>query len=574
MTSTPLQALRRLAHSPSALSAPLPIAGLVCVLAGLAACNPGAVTGGGPGSGGEAGSPGGPRCVDADGDGYGTNCAAGSDCDDTDRNRHEGCVPGQSVVEATLDPTSAGSSGVKADATGGITIDSSAAPTASSSILWVANSQEGTVSKIDTRTLAELARYRTGPGPNPDPSRTTVGLDGDVVIANRGGGSATRIAADLSRCLDKNGNGTIETSTGKTDVKAWGQDECVLWNTTFPATSYPRAAAFDARRHAVGYGSATVWIGLHSQYEMRQLDANTGAELANVNVSPVMPYGAAIDKDGNVWARGGKLVKIDRNHQVTFYDESSCGYGLAIDPQGRIWTSGAGCVARFTPATAQWETLSIPGSSFLRGLAIDAAGSVWIADTNVGVHQVDANTLMLTHSIPIAGYSGIIGVAIDFDGKPWAIGQATSTAYKIDPATYQFQTVSTGMGPYTYSDMTGFQLRNASGERAGIYRHLFPGCGADTSFATLSYSATRPAGAALRFRARTAADQASLAAAPWVELGSDPGTTSPIDLKASLGAAATAAMLEVEVLLTSADPVNVPTLKSLSVAMSCQPGIL
>jgi hypothetical protein len=41
-------------------------------------------------------------------------------------------------------------------------------------------------------------------------------------------------AALKSKCIDKNGNGQIETSTGANDIKPWGQDECVLWHTAFP----------------------------------------------------------------------------------------------------------------------------------------------------------------------------------------------------------------------------------------------------------------------------------------------------------------------------------------------------
>jgi hypothetical protein len=47
---------------------------------------------------------------------------------------------------------------------------------------WIANSGEGTVSKIDTQTGVEVARYRTGPnGAADSPSRTAVDADGDAL---------------------------------------------------------------------------------------------------------------------------------------------------------------------------------------------------------------------------------------------------------------------------------------------------------------------------------------------------------------------------------------------------------
>ncbi|MCA9709944.1 MAG: hypothetical protein KDK70_29160, partial [Myxococcales bacterium] len=78
------------------------------------------------------------------------------------------------------------------------------------SIIWIANSPEGTVSKIDTITGTELARYYTGPtNGNDDPSRTSVNLAGDVAVTNRSGGIA-KFAAREDDCIDVNGNGTID----------------------------------------------------------------------------------------------------------------------------------------------------------------------------------------------------------------------------------------------------------------------------------------------------------------------------------------------------------------------------
>src|SRR5687768_4187280 len=57
------------------------------------------------------------------------------------------------------------------------------------SIIWIANTPEGTVSKIDTSTGNELGRYYTGPtNGTDDPSRTAVNLEGDAAVSNRGGG--------------------------------------------------------------------------------------------------------------------------------------------------------------------------------------------------------------------------------------------------------------------------------------------------------------------------------------------------------------------------------------------------
>lgn len=101
------------------------------------------------------------------------------------------------------------------------------------SFIWVPNSNEGTVSKVDTVTGQEVARYRTGPQNNGNPSRTTVDLDGSCWLGNRQTGTAVKIGLlENGGYIDRNHNGIIETSrdlngdgviTGS-ELLLWGQD--------------------------------------------------------------------------------------------------------------------------------------------------------------------------------------------------------------------------------------------------------------------------------------------------------------------------------------------------------------
>lgn len=466
-----------------------------------------------------------------------------------------------------FNPKGDGSSGVKLDPEGNIVIDPSGYAGGSSPVIWVANSAEGTVSKIDTRTLKELARYRTGPA-SPDPSRTTVSLNGDVVVVNRGGASATKIAANPAECL---GPGT-GTSTGPTDVRAWGDDKCVLWNTKFDSGSLGRAAAFDAEKGLDGELSTSVWVGLWAKSEMVQLDSKTGAIKATVNVAPLKPYGAAIDANHNVWVWGGGVGYINGpTKKFTTIASPPCAYGIAVDPKGRVWTSGSGCVARYDVAAAKWDSVKVDG--FNRGLAVDAKGSVWVANTSFGVHQLNTESMAVVKSIPLGSAAkNFVGMAIDFDGKIWSINQGESTAYKIDPATYAVTSVASGKGPYTYSDMTGFQLRNAA-DPFGKYLHLFKGCGPTARWLKLDYKASAVAGTSITIRARAGATLAAVKAAPWLPVAKVPGDVPPIDIAAKLGDAAKGEYLEVEFRLESISAETTPILSSINVASTCPPTI-
>ncbi|MCS6912088.1 MAG: hypothetical protein RMK29_17875 [Myxococcales bacterium] len=483
-----------------------------------------------------------------------------------------------------FDPRGDGSSGVRTEPGGELAIDPGNITISARPTVWVANSAEGTVSKVDARTMTEVARYLTGPkGPGNDPSRTTVGLNSDVVVANRAGGSAVRIAGDLSQCRDKNGDGRITTSQGPADVKPWGEDECVLWYLDLPPNSYPRAAVFDAQYGLDGQLSTTVYIGTYSGRILYRIDANTGRVLKEINLGSTMPYGAAIDKNGVIWIRDAQgplaFVEVNRGDRVGRTQQNPpCAYGIAVDPEGRVWTSGSGqggqCVSRYTPdpmdiSQGKWDSVQLPGATFPRGLAVDAKKTVWVADTSTGVYAVDTESMMVKHSIRLgAGHNNFVGMAIDFDGMVWAINQADSRAYKIDPANVaDVKSLAVGRGPYTYSDMTGFQLRNAAAP-TGRFRHTFAGCNNQARWNRLFFTAEFEGGTSIVISARTGRDPADLAAQPWVLIAQQPPDASPVSLD-KLGERQVAPLLQVEVQLRTAHPAFSPRLIQLKVGSSC-----
>ena len=71
-----------------------------------------------------------------------------------------------------------------------------------------------------------------------------------------------------------------------------------------------------------------------------------------------------------------------------------------------------------------------------------------------------------------------------------------------------------GQGPYTYSDMTGFQLRNAAAP-TGRFRHTFQGCNTQTRWNRVSGTADYEGGTAIVVNARTGKDVMDLNAQPF-----------------------------------------------------------
>lgn len=84
--------------------------------------------------------------------------------------------------------------------------------------IWVANAPQGTVSKIDTESAVEVARYRTTTNPANEPSRTSVNQFGDIAAGHRYAARVVKIAAQEEDCIDLNANGSVDTSTGPADI--------------------------------------------------------------------------------------------------------------------------------------------------------------------------------------------------------------------------------------------------------------------------------------------------------------------------------------------------------------------
>ena len=174
-------------------------------------------------------------------------------------------------------------------------------------------------------------------------------------------------------------------------------------------------------------------------------------------------------------------------------------------------------------------------------------------------------------------------MAIDAEGKIWSITQ-TNEAVVITPgADLMTATVERGVAasiyrPYTYSDMTGLQLRLATNPR-GYYRHVFEGCAesATTSWDELRFDAETPAGTSVTFRVRTAETRDALDAATWVTVGTTPPDTSPFDVASALMAAGIEPQrfIMVEVVLNaermSSMTVITPRLLSFDATYSCPP---
>ncbi len=347
--------------------------------------------------------------------------------------------------------------------------------------IWISNSDQSTVSKINTATVVEEGRYLTRPDGVGDPSRTSVTISGRAVaVANRRGG-VTKFWSNRENCVDRNANGQIDTSTGATDILPWGEDECMAWHTPLDYFSN-RPVAWTCHNNKEMLWTAGTGIGDGSGYpnaDVLLLDGDTGAITQTVVAAnfggggSYGPYGGAADSAGNFWTSpmGGftsdepEFHRVHRIDAISFVHESFPmdvnieSYGITVDKFDNVWFTSFGTdfVGRFTPSTQAWDV--IPGDSVSSGIAEGPDGRIWYGAT--GVHYVDPNTLT-DHQLLASGVGRAKGVALDAGGFVWVVDY--NQAYKIDTTSAQVVSTYAGLtGPYTYSDMTGFAAQNNVG---------------------------------------------------------------------------------------------------------------
>ena len=340
------------------------------------------------------------------------------------------------------------------------------------SYLWAANSDQGTISKIDTKTVTEVGRYIVRPDSNGSPSRTSVSLSGNVVVANRSGG-VTKIYANPDLCQESNGTPGIQTSNSAAFLP-WGQEECVAWHTPFGYISQRPVAwtAGDFNQGTCQYDNEEVFTSGNNQdghIDILVLDGEDGSVKETVAVPTggnglgsdyYGIYGGAVDGDGNFWgtqlggARMVKVVRADMSYQVINTPGAGSWYGMTVDSDGMVWLCSS-TVARYDPMTQSWAQANVGGYT---GCMADASenGLLWMSNGS-GVIGVNRDTLQVEKT---CNGNGSYGVSIDFEGYVWAVAYGT-LATKWDPTTCESWSYNGLVGAYTYSDMTGYALSNA-----------------------------------------------------------------------------------------------------------------
>lgn len=370
--------------------------------------------------------------------------------------------------------------------------------------IWVPNSNNGTISKVNSATGEELGRYSTGSNRGGSPSRTTVDLKGNCWVGNRNTGTVVKVGlSENGQCVDRNNNGKIETSTGGTALP-WGSDECVLFEVSLGANSGPRGLAIDKNNN--------IWVGTYNTQKFYYIDGTNGTILKTIDTSSKGhgSYGAVIDQNGIVWSAdisNQNVLRLDPGTDIiSTIPLGHMAYGIGLDKAGHLFVAGwtHNKLTRINTITGQKEWTRDSNAYGLRGVAVTNDGDVWVANsyTNTVTRWSNDGIAKAT----ISGFSHPTGVAVDAEGKVWCVDNNSENIHRINPATNQIEITKSvgGSGHYGYSDMTGIVARSMT-TKLGTWTATFDG-GTATNWGTVSWNGVETTDAVIKVRARVSAD--------------------------------------------------------------------
>ena len=412
--------------------------------------------------------------------------------------------------------------------------------------IWVAVSTKGTVVKMDTETGQVLGEYPTAPrGAGLNPSRTTVDKNGNVWVTNRDEqgmvmrdaiapgvpadnramGSLVHIGlVENGQCVDRNGNGSIDTSTGLGDVRPWSNqggtdtlggvataaDECIIHYTRVNSTG---------TRHVSVNADNDVWVSGTGGRYFDLLDGDSGQIIKQAGSVGHGGYGGLIDGKGVIWS-ASPFMRWDTQRPLTGpsggnWQALGPSYGLCIDSQGNVWTSTGPDLYKYSPEGRQLGKFQHGGGN-AQGCVVDQRDHVWVAhsmmSSSVG-HLTNDGTLIGVVEVG----PGPTGVAVDRNGKVWSTNFNGMTVSRIDPnagpvgrdgrthvGAVDFTSANLGGNLYNYSDMTGSTLHGAPDRGTWTILHDSGQAGAD--WARVHWSAAEEGDSRIEIRVASSED--------------------------------------------------------------------
>lgn len=449
--------------------------------------------------------------------------------------------------------------------------------------VWVPNTDEGTLSKLDANRAVELARYRT---PGARPVRVAVDHRGDVFVLDaprQGAARLAKFASETERCVDGDGDG-LETSHGPAQLL--DRDECLLLDVSVgEAGDDAQSLAIDGAQAPDSELAGNAWIGFAAARRVVAYDGNDGRQLRAADLPDFAAYAASFDVWGALWIidRDGKLARVDPladppaveivRAQLACYSLES----VSIEPAGGLLFAGFGCesVVSYDPRAKRWSDVQVPELLSPRGIALTPNAS-WVVYTSGQLAQIERDPFGIAKASDLAsdGTSPFesVAVAADSGGRLWIVstqggpdGRGLATRYDVKEGKVTAQ-VPVGRGPRAGGDLTGVTLGPEFVRSAGVSHVFDAGCsssGSGTHWKALHVLGDAGAGASVLIELRHAKTADRLAGSAFVAVGTFPdAATIPLDVPDD-------GVIEVRITLRSEQAIGAPRIRRVGLEWTC-----
>jgi YVTN family beta-propeller protein len=257
--------------------------------------------------------------------------------------------------------------------------------------VWVLNTEDRTISRIDPKTKKVVRRFGIGGVPS------DIAAGAGAVWVGKGGGAQNNGTVSISR-VDPRSNRITHTvrlpdaasggrwpsvgfpgiAVGAGAIWAINPDQTI--SRIDPKTG-GRVATVDARASTIAAGDAGVWFVDADRPAVTQIDPRTNRAGQTISAGANVLLGIAVGA-GSVWATGeneGLVWRIDPGpHPVTRSIDTGAGVSFITFGDGMVWAANwaDGKVSRIDPHTnAVTATVPIGASQALAA----GEGSVWVS---------------------------------------------------------------------------------------------------------------------------------------------------------------------------------------------------
>jgi len=282
--------------------------------------------------------------------------------------------------------------------------------------IWVSNSANNTMMKIDRGTQSVVLTVSTPAG---RPVGVTVRDNGDMWTAIQ----------NLAQVFAVDTNGKVIG--------------------TFAAANRPTGMGTDLQ--------GNVWCGILSGSFIKY--TKTGVATTVTPSGCTSSQNISCDSRGNVWlgdGGGGRIFKMAPNGTVLLTLTSTGHRTPAVDHFDNVFTTGFG-----STTLSKWSNTGQALGSFThgistqQGLAVDADNNLWLANQSTTILKFsDAGKPLGTFT---TGGSSLLAVGVDGLNNIWVsnYGSASLTVMKTDGTV--IKTIPVGASPIPIGDNTGFQ---------------------------------------------------------------------------------------------------------------------